>query len=91
MGWGLIINNVPLYRTNKEELSGLRDELNAYLSYDKERLMMLASASPDQSKEDWINCLQNDVDELIENYAENYYKLILVDHAINNEEDVEKF
>ena len=91
MSWGLIINNIPLYRVSEDGLKSLKEELEAYLSYDKERLMMLASSNPDQSKEDWIRCLQNDVDELIENYSENYYKLILVNHAIENNEDVEKF
>jgi len=91
MGWGIIIKEIELSRVHKDELESKKIELENYITFDKERLMMLASHVPDQSNEDWLMELQNKVDDCLDNYAQNNIELMLVEKALYDLDNVEEF
>ena len=95
MGWGLIINNVYLSRVTKPELDEVIDDAKRTLSSAKERLLMLAAATPQPQPTghadeivDWFNYIQREINEIFEDVQEHTIRKHLAEIAKDNPQDV---
>lgn len=95
MGWGLIINGLYLNRVTKTELeSALDDESGTARSIENNILTIAAYTSPvvTDGEQTWSlpEWVATKVPQLLEELKESYQNLLLINHAINNPQDVEE-
>jgi hypothetical protein len=91
MGWGLEINGINLPGVNKEGLEVFIGEKEGLLTFYRDKLMMLVSHSPDQSKEEWLDNLQMDMSSLLEDLNNAYLEKVLAEIALEDLENVKEY
>ena len=93
MGWGTTFNcEIFLSKeniTSKEQLESLIEDKKLLLTEIKQKLAMFASANPrDIVPKEWedepINYINNNIEELIENFTNIHLQLINYEDCLNN-------
>ena len=93
MGWGTTFNcDIFLSRediTSKEQLESLIRDKELLLAEIKQKLAMFASANPkdivpDEWKDESINYLNNNIQELVEDFTNIHLQLINYEYCLAN-------
>lgn len=93
MGWGTTFNcDIFLSKediTSKEQLQSLIEDKELLLTEIKQKLAMFASANPkdivpDEWKDESINYLNNNIEELMEDFSNIHRQLINYEYCLEN-------
>ena len=91
MAWGITIPEVSLSRMRINELESKKEELEYNTNLQAQRLIMLASHIPNQSNREWLRNLQDEVNDILIKYGENYHKITLIDIALDQKDELTEY
>jgi len=96
MAWGLIIDGMYLARVHLDELEEELKQVESNIKYCRERLLMYAAASPrdivvKDNIESWDDRIYYEINAILDDYAEQCYRRILIIEAMENPSAVSEY
>ena len=86
------LNNFPACRIHKSNAESVKEDCESMLKYHRERLLILASLTPcdvGEDREPWIDYIQREVNDTVDDMLDEAHKLALAQYIIDWPDDCE--